>query len=137
MTVFFNALEFNYVGIIKFVVRNNHIFTSDLEDALRAAAEHDRKDVLDVLLQLVRDDIARKRWRRLQLPYDMAKTKEVRELLIHHNPEAVLPHMVEGGHIKEVRKLLETKRQIPLAAKAEMLEIATYSGNTDMVKLLQ
>ncbi|KAH1971606.1 hypothetical protein KXV92_007044 [Aspergillus fumigatus] len=135
--VFFNALEFNYVAIIKFVVRNEHIIISDLEDALWAAAEHNRKDALDVLLQFARDDIARKRWRTLQLPYDMAKTKEVRELLIHHNPEAALPHMVYGGHIEEVRKLLERKRQIPLAAKADMLEFATCSGNTDMVKLLR
>jgi hypothetical protein len=160
-------VEFGYVGIIEFVLRNHGIFTSDLESAasqasargdtevvkalinlephinysaaLRAAAEHDQRDVVIVLLQWEGDDVARKHWRRLQLPYDVAKTKEVRELLIHHNLKDALKHMVEKRHIEEARKLLETTRQTPLdaKAKAEILEIATDYGNTNMVRLLR
>jgi hypothetical protein len=161
----FAALEDDSVEIIKLFVENCYIFTSHLESAaaqasargktevvkalidlvphinysaaLRAAAEHDRKDMVNVLLQWDRDDIDTTRWRRLELPYNVAKTKEVRELLIHHNREAALPHMVKGGYIEEARNLLETTRQIPLDAKAEMLETAAESKNTDMVKLLR
>ncbi|GFG21490.1 hypothetical protein IFM5058_11060 [Aspergillus udagawae] len=167
--VLLKAMELNYVGIVNFVVPEAYISVPDMtyaasqasargnvevvkalldlephinySDALWEAAKYNKVKVVGVLLQWERDEAAPKRWRTLRLPFEVAKSAEVRKLLVQHNPKDVLPRMIEGGYVEETRELLpgllETGRITP---DAKMLEIATVSYNIDnigMVKLLR